>query len=92
MTPADILAWGPVVTSPASALPAPREADNLAKLTARETEVLRLVAQGLTNVDVAARLFISAGTVNVHLRAIFRKLDVSTRTAAAHFAWEHHLI
>lgn len=92
MTPADILAWGPVVTSPASALPTPREADNLAKLTARETEVLRLVAQGLTNVDVAARLFISAGTVNVHLRAIFRKLDVSTRTAAAHFAWEHHLI
>jgi DNA-binding CsgD family transcriptional regulator len=63
-----------------------------ARLTAREEEVLRLVAQGLSNSEVAARLFLSTRTIEQHLRSIYDKLDVSSRTAAAHFATEHHLI
>jgi DNA-binding CsgD family transcriptional regulator/tetratricopeptide (TPR) repeat protein len=51
-------------------------------LTAREVEVLRLVAEGLTNAQVAARLFLSPKTVTRHLNNVFAKLDVGTRTAA----------
>ena len=51
-------------------------------LSERETEVLRLVREGLTNKQIAARLVISAGTVRSHLEHIFEKLDVHTRTAA----------
>jgi DNA-binding NarL/FixJ family response regulator len=53
-------------------------------LTEREIEVLRLVAQGLSNQDIANRLVISRRTVHAHLRSIYDKLDVTTRTAAAH--------
>lgn len=52
-------------------------------LTARETEVLALLAQGLTNKEIAEALVISTNTVKRHLKAIFGKLDVHTRTAAA---------
>ena len=51
--------------------------------------MLRLVAQGLTTAEVAAQLGLSPLTVTVHLRAIYRKLHVSSRTAAARVA--HHL-
>jgi DNA-binding CsgD family transcriptional regulator len=51
-------------------------------LTARETEVLRLVAEGLTNAQIAARLVISPATVRSHLAHVFEKLGVQTRTAA----------
>ena len=57
-----------------------------AGLTAREVEVLRLVAQGLPNKEIADRLFISAKTVATHLRNIFEKIDVTNRTEAAQFA------
>jgi len=60
-------------------------------LTRREVEVLRLVAEGLTNAEIAHRLFLSPNTVNVHLYSIFSKLGVTTRTAAARFAVEHKL-
>ena len=63
-----------------------------AGMTAREVEVLRLVARGLTDVEVAARLFLSPRTVSTHLRSIYGKLDVSSRTAAARFATEHGLV
>jgi non-specific serine/threonine protein kinase len=53
-------------------------------LTEREIEVLRLVAQGLSNQEIANRLVISRRTVHAHLRSIYDKLDVTTRTAAAH--------
>jgi len=53
-------------------------------LTEREIEVLRLVAQGLSNQEIADRLVISRRTVHAHLRSIYDKLDVTTRTAAAH--------
>lgn len=62
-----------------------------AGLTSREVEVLRLVAQGLTNSQVAERLFLSPRTVHRHLNSIFHKLGVSSRTAATRFAIEHGL-
>jgi DNA-binding CsgD family transcriptional regulator len=60
-------------------------------LTAREAEVLRLVAAGKSNPDIAAQLFLSEKTVARHLSNIFTKLDVTSRTAAAAFAYEHHI-
>jgi DNA-binding CsgD family transcriptional regulator len=57
-----------------------------AGLSPREVEVLRLVAQGLTDRQVADHLFLSPRTVNQHLRSIYTKLGVSTRAAATHFA------
>jgi DNA-binding NarL/FixJ family response regulator len=63
-----------------------------AGLTAREVEVLRLVALGLTDAEAADRLFLSVRTVNAHLRSIYRKLDVSSRAAAGRFAAENGLL
>ncbi|HEX5503406.1 MAG TPA: AAA family ATPase [Thermomicrobiales bacterium] len=57
-------------------------------LTAREAEVLRLVAQGLTNAAVAAQLGLSRRTVDHHLQAIYGRLGVTSRTAAVHVATE----
>jgi predicted ATPase/DNA-binding CsgD family transcriptional regulator len=61
-------------------------------LTAREVEVLRLVATGLSNQDVAALLTLSTYTVQNHLRNIYGKLGVSSRSAATRYAWEHRLL
>jgi DNA-binding CsgD family transcriptional regulator len=61
-------------------------------LTARELEVLRLVAAGQSNREIAAQLVISEHTVARHLQNIFAKLDVTSRTAAASFAFEHELV
>ncbi len=60
-------------------------------LSTREVEVLRLVATGLTNAEVAAQLSISDRTVGQHLRSIFEKIDVSTRAAATRWAVEQKL-
>jgi ATP/maltotriose-dependent transcriptional regulator MalT len=60
-------------------------------LTARELEVLRLIAAGRSNREIAAALVISEHTVARHVQNIFRKLDVSSRTAASAFAYEHDL-
>jgi DNA-binding CsgD family transcriptional regulator len=61
-------------------------------LTARELEVLRLVAAGRSNREIAAQLVISEHTVARHLQNIFAKLDVTSRTAAAAFGFEHELV
>jgi predicted ATPase/DNA-binding CsgD family transcriptional regulator len=63
-----------------------------AGLTPREVEVLGLVAEGLTNTQVAQRLFLSPRTVQRHLNSIYRKLGVSSRAAATRFASEHGLV
>jgi ATP/maltotriose-dependent transcriptional regulator MalT len=61
-------------------------------LTARELEVLRLVASGRSNREIASRLVISERTVARHIQNIFVKLRVSSRTAAGAFAYEHDLV
>jgi predicted ATPase/DNA-binding CsgD family transcriptional regulator len=63
-----------------------------AGLTVREVEVLRLVANGLTNAQIAQQLVISTRTVNAHMRSIYNKLEISSRTAATRFAIDHHLL
>jgi DNA-binding NarL/FixJ family response regulator len=55
-------------------------------LTAREREVLALVAEGLSNLDVANRLFVTEQTVKFHLGNVYRKLGVTNRTAASRWA------
>jgi DNA-binding CsgD family transcriptional regulator len=90
------------VCEPLGAAPALAQADRIAArlaapvrgpaypagLSAREVDVLRLVAQGLTDAEVAQRLFISPRTVTTHLSSIYNKLGVSSRTAATRFAFE----
>ena len=71
--------------------PAPPAPEYPAGLSAREVEVLRLVAGGLTDADVAARLFLSPRTVSGHLRSIYGKIGVSSRAAATRFAIEQGL-
>ncbi len=61
-------------------------------LTAREIEVLALVAEGRTDAEVAEHLVVSLRTVHAHLRSVYRKLDVHTRSAATRFALEHDLV
>jgi ATP/maltotriose-dependent transcriptional regulator MalT len=79
------------------ATPAAEEVDRLLRralpggLTEREVEVLRLVAEGKSNPDIARVLVLSQKTVERHLSNIFTKLDVSSRTAAAAYAHEHGL-
>jgi DNA-binding NarL/FixJ family response regulator len=60
-------------------------------LTAREVEVLRLIAQGKTNRAIARALDISEKTVARHVSNIFTKLDLSNRSAAAAYAFTHRL-
>ena len=57
------------------------------RLTRRERDVLSLVAEGMTNAEIGARLWISAGTVRRHLENAYTKLEVHTRTAAVRAAF-----
>jgi len=63
-----------------------------AGLTNREVEVLRLIASGMSNSEIAAALYLSAKTVSRHLSNIFTKIGVSSRAAATAFAFEHDLV
>jgi DNA-binding NarL/FixJ family response regulator len=63
-----------------------------AGLTAREVEVLRLVAQGLTDAQIAQQLVVTRRTVNWHLTSIYSKIGVSSRSAATRYALEHQLV
>jgi len=82
---ADALFVAPQPT-PASTLP------SHTGLTPREIEVLRLIAIGLTDSQVAEKLFISSRTVNAHLTSIYSKIHVSTRSAATRYAVDHKLV
>jgi DNA-binding CsgD family transcriptional regulator len=95
MTPEQAFAARGPVTSPVEAQappPAKSPSSYPAGLTAREVEVLRLVAQGLTDAQVAAQLVISPRTVNFHLTSIYSKIGVSSRAAATRYAIEEHLL
>jgi len=99
MTPEQALASrGPVIlpqpllSTPSSIPPVKPALTHPEGLTARELEVLRLLAQGLTSAQIAERLVISVVTVNFHVRSIYSKLGVTSRAAATRYALEHHLV
>ncbi len=99
MTLEQVLAVQGAVTMPETAPVGPSSVPQTRKastspdgLTAREIEVLRLVAQGLTNEQVAERLIISPRTVDTHLTSTYSKIGVSSRVAATRYAMEHHLV
>jgi DNA-binding NarL/FixJ family response regulator len=72
--------------------PATRDATRLELLTDREHEVLRLMARGATNVEIAASLYVAEATVKTHVGSIFTKLGVRDRAAAIVFAYDHGVV
>jgi DNA-binding NarL/FixJ family response regulator len=72
--------------------PATRDAARLDLLTDREHAVLRLMARGATNAEIAASLHVAEATVKTHVGSIFSKLDVRDRAAAIVFAYDHGVI
>lgn len=76
----------------ATRTPAPGFVASLEELSEREREVLRLVAQGMTNAQIGERLVISPHTANSHVRSILSKLGMTSRSAIIRFAFEHHLV
>jgi DNA-binding NarL/FixJ family response regulator len=72
--------------------PRQREAAKLEQLTERENDVLRLMARGATNAEIATGLIVSEATVKTHVGAIFSKLGVRDRAAAIVFAYDHGLV
>ena len=84
------IAAPPPGPAPVRAFGAPTEFP--AGLTARELDVLKLVAAGLSDAETAAQLYLSVRTVNAHLRSIYRKAGVRSRAAAGRFAAENGLV
>ena len=72
--------------------PATRDAARLELLTEREHDVLRLMARGATNAEIAASLYVAEATVKTHVGSIFTKLDVRDRAAAIVFAYDHGVV
>ncbi len=94
MTLADLVRLAEQITTPTAQTivpSSPHPAPAHSALTARELEVLRLVAAGLTNAQVAQHLHVTPRTVNAHLTAIYSKLGVSSRSGAMRYALDHQL-
>ena len=72
--------------------PAARDATRLDELTDREHDVLRLMARGATNAEIASTLFVAEATVKTHVGSIFGKLGVRDRAAAIVFAYDHGVV
>ena len=75
-----------------SVAPAARDAARLELLTEREHDVLRLMARGATNAEIAASLYVAEATVKTHVGSIFTKLGVRDRAAAIVFAYDHGVV
>ena len=88
---AQVMPLKPAPSGP-TATPVMKSSSYPTGLSSREVEVLRLVAQGMTNEQVAEHLIISPRTVNTHLTSIYGKIQVSSRSAATRYAIEHHLV
>src|SRR5712691_5320032 len=91
MTPQQALAAQGQKPTPSPATSVTPSPTYPAGLTAREVEVLRLLAGGLTDVQVAEKLVLSPRTVHSHISSIYSKLAVTSRSAATRYAIEHHL-
>jgi predicted ATPase/DNA-binding CsgD family transcriptional regulator len=89
MTMAEAMAAAEASVAPAEAAAPTGDAG---PLTPREAEVLRLVARGLTDAEVADALVLSRRTVHAHLRSVYRKLGLGSRSAATRWAVEHDLV
>ncbi len=76
----------------AKAFEQPEEARETFNLTEREKEILQLIAQGFSNVEIAERLFLSEGTIRNYTKNLFQKLGVSARTQAAVVAIRNGLV
>ncbi|MFB8140607.1 response regulator [Streptomyces parvus] len=74
-----------------SSAPAPVASAPPSPLTAREQEIARLVAEGLTNAEIGERLFITAGTAKTHIANVQAKLKVRNRVGIAAWSWENGL-
>jgi DNA-binding NarL/FixJ family response regulator len=86
VTPLDDAAANRLATALSTSTPTP------GVLTARETEVLRLIASGATNREIAARLYLSEGTVKNHISRILGRLGLRDRTQAAIYGRDHGLL
>ncbi|MEU3773496.1 response regulator transcription factor [Streptomyces sp. NPDC032472] len=76
----------------APARPAVPRADAAHPLTGREVEIVRLVARGLTNAEIGAELYISAGTAKTHIANVQAKVGARNRVGIAAWAWEHGVV
>jgi len=99
MTPEQALAaQGPVTlpqpfpTAPSSTPQAKSQTTSPGGLSVRELEVLRLLATGLTDAQITEQLVLSLHTIHAHLRTIYSKLGVTSRSAATRYAFEHQLV
>jgi DNA-binding NarL/FixJ family response regulator len=89
----DMVAGGAVYVDPVLAgVLASAESERLPQLTKREREVLRLLADGLTNEEIGKRLFLSPETVRTHVQKAMRRLEADTRTQAVALALRQSLI